>query len=216
MLLPGGGKKNAVTENSTGDVLTAVADIASPQSGLNATQGSWDRRLQDWQNQIDIITVEIQQIKRQQLASWRRRHIALRERNNHRRQMEHAAEVEAFLRDKFTKHQPYLYLQQENSALYAESYRPSMKVAQEVQQAFWYEHADSTEDFLKDVTWDSLHEGLTIGEKLEVALHSMEQSYMDLNCRKLELIKQFSLRQQFDTQFGLLKTRGYCEIDIPE
>jgi hypothetical protein len=216
LLIPGSGSKDAYTSSSTGDVLNTLAEESSSQSGLFNTEGGWDRRLAEWQHEVDIITVEIQQIKRQQLASWRRRDNALRELNNQRVLMEHAAEVQSFLRDKFTKHELYLYLQQETLALYVQTYRMAIKVARQAQEAFWYERADARREFLNEITWDSLHEGFLVGEKLDHALRNMNQAYMDLNCRELELTKQFSLRQQFAKEFRLLKSTGYCEVEIPE
>ena len=54
------------------------------------------------------------------------------------------------------------------------------------------------------------------GDQLELALHSMEQAYMSLNCREYEFTKQFSLLIHFPCSLLELKTRGCCEIDISE
>jgi hypothetical protein len=193
-----------------------VADASNTLAALLGTQGSWDRRSQEWQHQIDIITLEIQQIKRQLLASARRRAIALQELNINERQSEHSAEVLDFLRDKFTKQGLYLFLQQETASLYRQSYNMALKVVREAQSAFWYERGDTRRDFLEGISWNSLHEGLMAGERLELALQSMDQSYMELNCREYELTKMFSLRLHFPLAFLELKTRGSCEIEIPE
>lgn len=193
-----------------------MADVAHSLAEEVNTQGTWDRRSQEWKHQVDVIMLEIQQIKRQSLAAERRRDVALRELNNHQRQMEHAAEVQDFLRNRFTKQELYLFLQQETATLYRQAYNLATKTAREAQQAFWYERGDSRRNFLQEVMWNSLHEGLMAGERLDMALHTMDHAYMELNCREYELTKQLSLRLQFPLAFLQLKTCGYCEIEIPE
>jgi len=90
--------------------------------------------------------------------------------------------------------------QQETTALYRQSYNFALKAAKAAQQAFWYERGDTRRDFLQDISWNSLQEGLMAGERLELALHSMDQAYIDLNCREFEL-QNFSLRVHFPLAF---------------
>jgi chromosome segregation ATPase len=203
--------KIADVATSAARILNGVAEGATSLAGLMNTEGSWDRREQEWKHQVDIITLEIEQIKRQILSSERHRATALRELNNHQRQQEHAEEVLDFLRDKFTKQELYLFLQQETAALYKQAYSLALKAAKAAQQAFWYERGDTRQDFLREVSWNSLHEGLMAGERLDLSLHSMDQAYMDLNCREYELSKNFSLRLHFPLAFLELKACGSCE-----
>lgn len=153
-------------------ILNTVADISSSSAGMQNTQGSWDRRTQEWQHQCDVITYEIQQINRQRLAARRRLEVSRRELNNTQRNIEHQAEVQDFLRDKFSKYELYLYLQQENAALYNKTFNAAVEVAREAQQAAAYELGDPSLDLIPSAAtvWDSLHSGLLAGEKLEVAL----------------------------------------------
>jgi hypothetical protein len=211
-----GGVKLAQVATSAARILNGVADGANTLAGLLNTQGSWDRRSDEWKHQIDVITLEIQQVKRQILAAERRRAIALSELNTHQRQMEHSAEIVDFLRDKFTKQELYTFLQQETASLYKQSYNLALKAARDAQLAFRYERGDIHRDFLQEVHWDNLHEGLMAGERLEFALRAMDQSYMDLNCREYELTKNFSLRLHFPLAFLQLKSCGTCEVEIPE
>jgi hypothetical protein len=66
------------------------------------------------------------------------------------------------------------------------------------------------------MTWNDLRQGLMAGERLELALHTMDRAYMEANCREHEITKQLSLSMNFPGAFLLLKTTGKCEIDIPE
>jgi hypothetical protein len=197
-------------------ISTQLAEISGTTAGLRLTEGGFARREDEWRHQLEVLGLEIQQIERQLLAAERRRDIALRELNNHQRQVEHAAEVHDFLRDKFTAHQLYLFLQQETAALHAESYQLAVQVARQAERAFNLELGHTTRTFVGGEIWDDLREGLLAGERLTHALKRMEQAYLDANCREYELTKYLSLRQHFPAQFLALQTTGRCEIDIEE
>jgi hypothetical protein len=86
-----------------------VSAISFSSAGLPRTQARRQRKLKEWQYRS--ISLQLK------LASSRRRGVVLRESNNHQRQMEHSQEVLDFMQDKFSKHSPNLFLQQETSAI---------------------------------------------------------------------------------------------------
>ena len=210
------GVKLGTAFHAEANIQNTLADISTSNADLSRTNGHWKRRSDEWQHQVDLIAIEIQQIKRQQLASWRRRDAALLELNNHQRQMEHAAEIQDFLRDRFTKSELYLFLQQETAAQYREAYDIAIRTARNAQQAFRYERGEHLREFLKENSWNSLHDGLMAGDELELSLREMDRAYRDTNCREYELTKSFSLRLHFPKAFLSLKAQGWCEVDIPE
>ncbi|MGE5827900.1 MAG: hypothetical protein ACM30G_05980, partial [Micromonosporaceae bacterium] len=197
-------------------ILNAVADIANTSAGVSLTQGGWERREAEWRHQVEVISIEIEQIERQILAAERRRDIALRELNNHQRQIEHSTETQNYLRDKFTNEDLYLFLQQETGALYRQAYELAVASARVAERAFNFERGFTTRRFLPERAWDSLHEGLLAGERLQVALRQMEKAYLDVNCREYELTKHVSLRLHAPLAFLQLQTTGACEVEIPE
>jgi hypothetical protein len=197
-------------------ILNCVADATGTDASLNLTEGGWDRREDEWNHQVDVLKIEIEQIERQILAAERRRDIALRELNNHQRQLEHSAEMQDFLRDKFTAHELYLFLQKETSALYYQMYELALHSAHQAQRAFNVERGHTAKNFFKGEIWDDLHEGMLAGERLELALRSMEKEYLCCNFREYELTKHISLRQLFPLELLRLKVTGTCEIELPE
>ncbi|MFN0168683.1 MAG: neuraminidase-like domain-containing protein [Bryobacteraceae bacterium] len=197
-------------------IMVALGDIANTTASLSLTQSGWDRRLDEWNHQIDVLTIEIQQIERQILGAQRRRDQLLSDLNSFARQLEQAREIQDFLRDKFTSHALYLYLQKETSALQYMTYDLASRVALQAQFAFNLESGHTMQRFLPECGWSSLHEGLLAGEKLSAALRQMQKAYLDGNAREYELIKQISLRQHFPAQFLKLRLTGQCEIEIPE
>ena len=197
-------------------IVNSQGGSASTTGGLRLTQAGWDRREADWRQQVQVLDIENEQIERQILAAERRRDIALRELNNYQQQIEHSAEVQDFLRDKFTNHALYLYLQQDTAMLYSRMYELALCAAQQAQRSFNYERGHTARHFLPGEAWDNLHEGLLAGERLQLALRHMEKTYLDENVREYELTKHFSLRLHFPREFLLLKETGRCEIEIPE
>jgi hypothetical protein len=193
-----------------------VADIQASTAAIDMTQAGWDRRSVEWFHQMQVLPVEIQQTELQILGAQRRRDQAMQELNNQQRQLENSAEVQDFLRDKFTATELYLHLRKQTSSLHTMMYRLARCTALEAQRAFNFERGHTTRRFVPTDTWDGLHEGLMAGERLETALHHMQKSYFDANTREYELTKHFSLRLHFPQEFIRLKTTGCCEIELPE
>jgi hypothetical protein len=197
-------------------IINNVAEINSLNAQLDQTDAGWERRLEEWTHQTQVLAIEIQQVERQILGAQRRRDQMLQELNNHARQMEQSAEVQTFLRDKFTAHDLYLFLQKETAALYAKTYDLALYAARQAQHAFNLERGHTSRRFLPECPWDSLHEGLMASERLSTALRQMEKAYADENLREYELTKHFSLRLHFPEEFLRLRTTGCCEIELPE
>lgn len=202
--------------DSAGKGLGFLAEDVLGGGGLALTQGGWDRRLAEWQHQMDIYTIEIERLMREILGAERRSDAALRELNNQQRLIEQATDVERFLRDKFSNDALYLYHQREIAALYRRVYELAIETARQAERAFNFERGHTAETFIDRELWDDLHEGLLAGERLEVALRRMEKAYLDRNRREYELTKHVSLRRDFPLALLQLKNNGICEIEIPE
>lgn len=210
------GTKLAHAFSAAARILYTVADITGTQAGLSLTEGGWDRREADWVFQVTVLDIEIQQIERQILAAERKRDSALRQLNNLVQQKQQAAEIQEFLRDKFTNHALYLFLQQETAALHRQMYDIAWCWAHQAHRAFQLERDLTTQTYLPLNVWDGLHEGLLAGERLSTAMRAMEKAYFDQNRREQELVTRLSLRLDFPLAFLQLKATGACEINIPE
>ena len=192
------------------------AEIAGITASLDLTQASWQRRLNDWVHQVEVLDIEIEQIEIQILAAERRRNQSLEDLNIQQRQLEQSREMLDALRDKFTSHELFLYLQKETAALFWKMYELARHLASEAQRAFNFEMGYTKRNFLPGENCDNLHEGLMFGERLQLALQRMETEYVDCNRREYELTKHISLAVHFPLEFLRLKITGSCEIDIPE
>ncbi|HEX7835950.1 MAG TPA: hypothetical protein VF469_00735 [Kofleriaceae bacterium] len=210
------GTKLAAVFQGIAQISHTTSGILSSNGGLQLTESGWDRRDAEWHHQADVFTIEIEQIARQILAAERRRDSAAHELNNTRLQIEQSRETLDLLRDKFSSHELYLYLQKETAAMHRQMYELAVWAARHAQRAFNFERGYTSQDFIPGELWRDLREGLLAGEQLTLSLRRMEKAYCDENVREYELTKHISLRQLFPSQFLKLKTTGHCEIEIPE
>jgi hypothetical protein len=193
-----------------------LADISNSDAGLDLTEAGWDRRLQEWVHEVQVLDIEIEQTELQILGAERRRNQNLRELNIQQRTIEQTNETLDLLRDKFTNHAFYLFLQKYTADLYRMVYELALTAAREAEHAFNFERGHTTHKFIGCDDWDNLHEGMLAGERLQLQLAHMEKAYLDHNCREYELTKHISLRLSFPLEFLRLKLTGRCEIEIPE
>ncbi|HZI55896.1 MAG TPA: insecticidal toxin complex protein, partial [Verrucomicrobiae bacterium] len=210
------GSKLANMFKTIARITSSLAEIASATASMDLTQAGWDRRSQEWIHQVEVLDIEIEQMELQILAAERRCDQSLRELNSQQRQIEQSTEIQNFLRDKFTNHELYRFMQKETAALYYRLYELALRAAHQAERAFNFERGDTARKFVPCEGWDNLHEGLLAGERLQTALRCMEKEYLDLNVREYELMKHISLRLHFPMQFLQLKVTGYCEIEVPE
>jgi hypothetical protein len=197
-------------------VSNTIADIAKSSAELDLTEAGWDRRLQDWVHQVQILDIQIEQTELQILGAERRRNQTLRELNIQQRQIEQSTDILDFLRDKFTNHATYLFLQKHVADLYYQTYELALWEARQAEHAFNFERGYTDCKFIDCENWDNLHAGLLAGERLQLELARMEHEYCDRNRREYELTKHISTRMQFPREFLRLKLTGSCEIEIPE
>ncbi|KAL3442233.1 hypothetical protein BJX65DRAFT_226796 [Aspergillus insuetus] len=224
------GNKLGTKFSTAARILNTMADLGNGRAGLALTEAGWDRREEEWRHTVDTTGIEIEQIKRQILGAKRRCAVNLRELNNHQRQVEQSREVADFVRDKFTKQDLYLFLQAETSRLYHQAHELAATAVNDALYAFLYERGDYghsspwANDLIRPIIstalsggdWDSLREGLMVGERLELALRSLDRKYIQHNAREYELTRHISLRLLFPLSFLQLKVTGRTVITIPE
>jgi hypothetical protein len=197
-------------------ITNTVADIANTTGSEDLTQAGWDRRLQDWVHQVEVLDIQIEQTEQQILGAERRRDQSLRELNIQQRMIEQASEVLDLLRNKLTNHAVYLFLQKQTADLYRTVFDLATHEGHQAERLFNFERGHTTRKFIGCENWDNLHEGFLAGERLQFDLARMEKEYLDHNCREYELTKHISLRLSFPMEFLRLKLTGRCEIEIPE
>ncbi|HWS54670.1 MAG TPA: hypothetical protein VN228_11105 [Pyrinomonadaceae bacterium] len=211
-LLAGAGRFVSAIQN------IEAADHESGGGRASKTAG-YARRADDWVLQYNLAAQELMQSGRQVLTSLIAEQVAHHEYLNVRQQIEQNEEVHAFLRDKFSNEDLYLWMQGEISRLYYEYYRFAFDTARRAERAMKQELMRpelESQDFVKFNYWDGGRKGLLSGEALHLDLKRMEMAYHDHNKRELELTRHVSLRQLDPLALLTLKATGTCQVTIPE
>jgi hypothetical protein len=197
----------------------ALSHLASGHTyGANmaSLQGGWDRRSAEWKLQKELASRELKQIDQQIAAGAIRAAIAQLELDNHDKQIENAAAVEDFLRDKYTNQDFYDWMVGQTSSVFFQCYKMTYEVAKRVERAFRFERGLTESNYIQFGYWDSLKKGLLSGERLYLDLKRMEMAYLDQNKREYEIAKHISLVLNFPMALIELKETGQCIVDLSE
>ncbi len=172
-------------------VLEILADDASYQANMSAKLGGYARREQEWQFQSNLAAGEITQIFKQLTAAQIREAIAEREWQNHKQQIQHACEIENFLKGNETpigegSHKKastqalYAWMKREVKGLYAQCFQFAFDIAKKAERALQHELGNPDLSYLQFGYLEG-KEGLLAGEKLYLDLKRMEMAYHELN-----------------------------------
>jgi hypothetical protein len=214
-----GGQQLSTEASYAAKILRLGADDASYKATRASKLATYQWRIDDWVLQNNLAASELMQIGRQIISALIREQIVNIEYENHKQQIEHAQEIDTFLKEKFTNQELYTWMQGEISKTYYECYKFAFDIAKKAEQTMKHELmrkelADM--NFIKFNYWDSGRKGLLSGEALYLDLKRMEMAYHDHNKREYEMTKHVSLQQLNPNALLQLKATGSCEITIPE
>jgi len=198
-------------------VLQALSANETYNANKSSTIGSHERRRDDWAYQHNTVAAEIEYLDKQIEAAQLRSEIASKDLEHQTTVSSNADEVEQFLKSKFSSSQLYHWMIRQVSSCYFRAYQLALELAMSAQKAFDRELAPArTPQFIKPAYWDSLREGLLVGEQLAVDLARLDAEYMRANTRELELTKHVSLALLDPLALIALRLTGECEFRLPE
>ncbi len=206
-----------------GDALKAASEIQRLISGehsyaasLATMMSGYERRRDDWQLQTALAERELVQIDKQILAAEIRLAIAEAERENHSKQIDRAAEVDQYLRGKFTNQQLYVWMTGQLSALHYQAYQLALGMAQKAEAAARYELGTADEPPIVNLRHsDGTYRYLTAGEALAHDLRRLDAYYLERNARRLEITSHFSLRRLDGLALWNLRAHSHCTFTLP-
>lgn len=211
------------------DIFSAVSSAARGiagrlnfEAGQAGKLGSYARREQDWAFQSNLAVGEINQVFKQIRAAQIREAVADMELRNHRKQMEHADEIERFLNGegvnsdgKKTNKTLYAWMKRELKGLHARAFQFAFDVARKAERALQHELGQPGLSYLK-FDYQAGKEGLLAGERLLLDIKRMEMTYHEQNQREYELTKHVSLLQLDPRALVELRSTGSCTVQLPE
>ncbi|GGF50197.1 hypothetical protein GCM10011611_65750 [Aliidongia dinghuensis] len=196
--------------------IRGTAGIMHSQAGVATTQAGFARRAAEWQNQLNLAKIELQQVEKQILAATVRQSIANQEVTNQQLQIDNAQAEDDFMHGKFTNSDLYAYMISQLSTTYFQTYQLAYAMAKQSEQTFRYELGLAESSYINFGYWNSLRKGLLAGEQLAYDVRYMDQAYRDQNIRELELTKHVALSQLDASALEMLKTSRSCWINLPE
>jgi hypothetical protein len=156
------------------------------------------------------------QIDKQLIAARRRVDIALQEQFNQQTQIDNAANIEFFLKTKFSNTELYSWMEGEVGTLYAQAYEVAYDAAKRAEQCYRFERGLTTSNFIQFGMWDGVNRNLMAGERLHFALKQLERAYHEQNQREYEVTRHVSLVSLDPMALVRLKETGRCEFELPE
>lgn len=212
------GAKLAAALSMISTVTAQASGIKSKTANIVGTKASYDRRQEEWDFQAELATRDIEQIDQQIAAAQIRVAMAEKDLKVHQQQIDNTEMQLAYLQSKYTNQQLYSWMVGQLSKIYREAYDLAFDLAKRAEKSLNYELGLplATPRVIQHGYWDSLRKGLLAGDKLMLAINHLEDKYVQLNKRELELTKHISLHQWAPEALLQLKTTGNCQLNIPE
>jgi len=211
----GGTNLGQLTQTVTKGLQISAAHL-SHQASSAAKKGGLLRSLQDRIMQANAAGYEIKQIDKQITAQQIRINISNQEIANQKKQIEHAREIEDFLKNKYTNEELYEWMKGSLKTLYRQVFNLAYEIARKAERAYCFERGLSNSNFIQSGYWDDSREGLLAGERLYVNLKQLEAAYQEKRGHDFEITKQVSLQQVNPLALLTLRETGTCEFELPE
>ncbi len=210
-----GGMNLGNSSLSFADVSRSLSGILSGQAGLASTQGSYQRRKDDWNFQATLAKKELDQLNAQINAAQIRLQIAQKDLDNQALQIENAQKLDEYMRGKYTNQELYNWMIGQISTVFFQAYKLASDMARKAERTYQHE-LGRTDTYIQFAYWDSMKKGLLSGEKLLHDIKRMEAGYLDQNKREYELTRHFSLALLDPLALAQLKSTGACNVNLPE
>jgi hypothetical protein len=188
----------------------------SYQSSSAGKKGGFLRQLQERVLQANLAGYEIKQIDKQILSQKIRIDMASQEITNQQQLIDNAAEVEEFLKNKYTNEELYSWMEGSIKTLYHQVYTLAYDIAKKAEKVYRFERGITISDFVQFGYWDASRDGLHAGERLYVGIKQLEAAWQEKRGYDFEISKPISLRQVNPLALIELKEKGKCEFELPE
>jgi hypothetical protein len=210
-----GGKEQGDSFGAFGALVQHEAAMLQTAATANSLMATFDRREQEWSQQLALAQQELKQVEQQRLAAEVRALIAEKDLESHEKAMEQADELHDFYKDKFTNLGLYTYLATTLTRLYREAYNVAYDLSRMAERAYRFERDDDT-FFIAGDNWRFDRAGLLAGEHLLLQLQQLERTYLEQHTRDYEVTQSFSLALLDPEALVELRQAGTCEFTVPE
>ncbi|UKZ54354.1 hypothetical protein TrVGV298_008162 [Trichoderma virens] len=198
-------------------VIRAAAQASTDMASRAARKGQLVRQLQERRMQANLAGHDIKIVDKQVENQQKRVDVAKAELRAQKQQAVDAAEMEEFLRTKYSSDKLYSWLEAETRKLAYQSYLAALDMARTAERALQWEYGPRAQpSFLSSAYWDESRDGLLAAQELSAALHRVDKFQMQGTPHDYELTKTISLRQVAPLALLNLRTTRTAEFEIPE
>ncbi|WP_244222793.1 neuraminidase-like domain-containing protein [Cupriavidus lacunae] len=210
-----GGSSTGASADSAVQTISSIARALDKAAAMAATQGSYQRRQDEWDFQVRLADKELVQIDQQIATANLHLDMLAKDVAAHDVQVANARQTDAYMHSKYTRQELYDWMIGRISSVYFKAYQLAFDVAKKAERCFGHELGGSA-NFIAFGYWDSLQKGLMSADALLHDIKRMEAAYLDQNKREYELTKHLSLLQLDPAALIQLKTTGRCVVQVPE
>lgn len=178
--------------------LAAGVEMATMAAELMFRSAEYGRRAKQWKHDADLARMEAQAIDKQIDALRLSIDYSTRQLQHARKVQAQAEEYHAFLKTRSTNEGLYQWLVAQMSTLYFQAYDAVVALCLSTEAAWQYEMGDYQSRFVQPDVWFDNYHGLTAGSSLKLQLMRMESAHLKRNERRLELVRNISLKALFD------------------
>ena len=183
---------------------------------IASTVAGYQRRMDDWQNQVNMANKELEQIGKQIDSANAKLDIANMDLANQDLQISNSQAVNDFMTSKYTNQELYQWMSGRIAQTYFQAYQLAYNLAKRAERCYRFEIGLDDSDIIQFGYWDSLKKGLHGGELLGLGLRNLENAYLDQNRREFECTKNISLALYCPMALVTLRNVGIATFSLPE
>lgn len=211
-----GGAQMANVYRALGDGMRIAASEERHAASRASRMGSYERRREEWQLQIDQAGQDVSRIEREIVGAELRIAIAAHELKMHDQDVEHRRDVDARMRTKFSNAELYDWTAAQLGAAYHQAYELAMDYARSAEAAYRFETQDPTSSIIQPTYWDGGRRGLLASERLLNDLRRLQAAYLEATPRELRIVSHLSLAAVDPGALVTLRHRGEAVFELPE
>ncbi|KAK6452844.1 hypothetical protein FP744_10009095 [Trichoderma asperellum] len=212
-----GGGSNIATCMQAGSAAIKMASMVVAEQGAQAgRKAQLTRQLQDRRMQANMRGREIKSIDKQIEIQRTRVKAAQQELQLQESEVEESAQVEAWLRNKYTNEQLYGWVEKSLRNLYFQAYTLALSTARSAESALSFENGCKLSILQPGGYWDASRDGLLSADHLYLDLKRLEAAHRDGRRHDYEVTKTISLRQVDPMALMRLRISGSATFSLNE
>jgi hypothetical protein len=196
-----------------------VDALSTAERGAQASRkAQFIRQLQDRRMQANAAGREIKVVDKMIAAQQARITACDGDIRTQEVEIKNAAEVEEWLRTKYSSEELYGWLDNSFRTLFHRAFNLTSELAMKAEKAFRFERGPDDSTFLRPRGgyWDASHEGLLSADSMQLDLKRMELAYMEKRAHDFEVVKTVSLRGVQPWGLLTLRETGQVRFSLPE